>query len=53
MALSVLGTHGRMGLAHLMVGNVAERVVRLAPCPVLTVKISPADAPPVVSPRPS
>jgi universal stress protein A len=53
VALIVLGTHGRTGLAHLMMGSVAERVVRLAPCPVLTVKISPAAAPPVVSPRPS
>jgi nucleotide-binding universal stress UspA family protein len=36
--LIVLGTHGRGPLAHLMMGNVAERVVRGAPCPVLTVK---------------
>jgi nucleotide-binding universal stress UspA family protein len=36
--LIVLGTHGRDGLAHLMMGSVAERVVRLAPCPVLTVR---------------
>jgi nucleotide-binding universal stress UspA family protein len=43
VALIVLGTHGRTGLAHLMMGSVAERVVRLAPCPVLTVKSSPAD----------
>ena len=35
--LIVIGTHGRGGLAHLFVGSVAERVVRLAPCPVLTV----------------
>ena len=34
----VMGTHGRGPLAHLMMGNVAERVVRLAPCPVLTVR---------------
>jgi len=34
----VMGTHGRGGLAHLMMGSVAERVVRLAPCPVLTVR---------------
>jgi nucleotide-binding universal stress UspA family protein len=33
----VMGTHGRNGLAHLFMGSVAERVVRLAPCPVLTV----------------
>jgi len=53
VALIVLGTHGRTGLAHLRMGSVAERVVRLAPCPVLIVKISSADTPPVVSPRPS
>ncbi len=34
----VMGTHGRGALAHLVLGNVAERVVRLAPCPVLTVR---------------
>jgi nucleotide-binding universal stress UspA family protein len=34
----VMGTHGRSGLSHLILGSVAERVVRLAPCPVLTVK---------------
>jgi nucleotide-binding universal stress UspA family protein len=36
--LIVLGTHGRSALAHLVMGNVAERVVRTAPCPVLTVR---------------
>lgn len=36
--LMVMGTHGRGALAHVMVGSVAERVVRLAPCPVLTVR---------------
>ena len=35
--LIVMGTHGRTGLAHLFVGSVAERVVRTAACPVLTV----------------
>jgi nucleotide-binding universal stress UspA family protein len=35
--LIVVGTHGRGALARLMVGSVAERVVRTAPCPVLTV----------------
>ena len=34
--LIVMGTHGRTGLAHVVMGSVAERVVRLAPCPVLT-----------------
>jgi nucleotide-binding universal stress UspA family protein len=36
--LIVLGTHGRTGLAHAFLGSVAERVVRHAACPVLTVK---------------
>jgi nucleotide-binding universal stress UspA family protein len=36
--LIVMGTHGRTGLAHVMMGSVAERVVRKAPCPVLTVR---------------
>jgi nucleotide-binding universal stress UspA family protein len=36
--LIVLGTHGRGAVAHLLLGNVAERVVRIAPCPVLTVR---------------
>jgi universal stress protein A len=35
--LIVMGTHGRRGMGHLLLGSVAERVVRLAPCPVLTV----------------
>ena len=34
----VIGTHGRGAFAHLVMGSVAERVVRFAPCPVLTVK---------------
>lgn len=36
--LIVLGTHGRGGLAHMLLGSVAEKVVRKAPCPVLTVR---------------
>jgi nucleotide-binding universal stress UspA family protein len=36
--LIVMGTHGRGGVAHLLMGSVAERVVRAAPCPVLTVR---------------
>jgi universal stress protein A len=35
--LIVMGTHGRTGLSHVVMGSVAERVVRKAPCPVLTV----------------
>lgn len=36
--LIVLGTHGRTGLKHLLIGSVAERVVRTSSCPVLTVR---------------
>jgi len=36
--LIVLGTHGRTGLAHALVGSVAEKVVRHAPCAVLVVR---------------
>lgn len=36
--LIVMGTHGRTGLGRLLMGSVAENVVRRAPCPVLTVK---------------
>ncbi len=36
--LIVMGTHGRSGLSRLLMGSVAEAVVRQAPCPVLTVK---------------
>ena len=34
----VMGTHGRGAIAQLLVGSVAEKVVRTAPCPVLTVR---------------
>ena len=36
--LVVVGTHGRTGLSHMIIGSVAEKVVRKAPCPVLSVK---------------
>lgn len=36
--LIVMGTHGRTGLQRALLGSVAEKVVRLAPCPVLTVR---------------
>ena len=38
VGIIVMGTHGRGGMAHLVMGSVAERVVRMAPCPVLTVR---------------
>jgi len=39
--LIVIGTHGRTGLSHVMLGSVAEKVVRKATCPVLTVRMPP------------
>jgi nucleotide-binding universal stress UspA family protein len=42
--LIVMGTHGRTGLRHLMIGSVAEGVVRRGPCPVLTARL-PGSAP--------
>ena len=36
--LIVLGTHGRSGLKHFLIGSVAEKVLRKAPCPVLVVR---------------
>ena len=43
--LIVIASHGRSGISHLLLGSVAEKVVRLAPCPVFTVK------PPLLSAR--
>jgi nucleotide-binding universal stress UspA family protein len=36
--LIVVATHGRTGLSHVLLGSVAERIIREAPCPVLTVR---------------
>jgi nucleotide-binding universal stress UspA family protein len=36
--LIVVGTHGRTGVQHMLIGSVAEKVVRKSPCPVLTVR---------------
>lgn len=41
--LVVLGTHGRRGFAHAMMGSVAEKVVRLSPVPVLTLRTRSAE----------
>jgi len=52
--LVVVGTHGRRGLTHLIMGSVAEATVRLAPCPVLVVrpKSLPPSAPAIQPPCP-
>src|SRR5579863_1480031 len=42
--LIVMGTHGRRGFDHLMLGSVTDRVMRRAPCPVLAVRNPPHDA---------
>jgi nucleotide-binding universal stress UspA family protein len=48
--LVVMGTHGRTGLGRVLMGSVAEQVVRKAPCPVLTVTAPfPAAAPGVTA----
>lgn len=39
-----LGTHGRGGMSRLLMGSVADRVIRLAPCPVLTVRETKSEA---------
>ncbi|BFU88935.1 MAG: universal stress protein [Nitrospira sp.] len=52
--LVVVGTHGRTGLDHIMLGSTAERVIKQAPCPTLTVRVAPihgekdVDAPPCI-----
>jgi nucleotide-binding universal stress UspA family protein len=43
--LVVIATHGRTGLSHVLLGSVAERIVREAPCPVLTIRDRGPDAP--------
>jgi len=41
--LIVMGTHGRSGLAHMVLGSVTERTLRQAPCPVLTLNEAQAE----------
>jgi len=48
--LIVMGTHGRTGLAHALIGSVAERTLRRAPCPVLTVRSTSAETQPATRP---
>ncbi|MFN0055719.1 MAG: universal stress protein [Planctomycetales bacterium] len=48
--LIVIGTHGRTGLKHLLLGSVAEHVMRHARCPVLTVRAGAADEPELAEP---
>jgi len=38
MDVIVMGTHGRRGLGHLLLGSIAEEVVRMAECPVFTIR---------------
>ena len=42
--LIVIGTHGRGGLSRFFLGSVADRIVRLAPCPVMTVRLGAQEA---------
>ena len=48
--LIVMGTHGRQGLLHLLMGSVAEYVMRHARCPVVTVRLLPEKQPPLKEP---
>lgn len=48
--LIVLGTHGRTGLVHLLLGSVSEHVMRHARCPVLTVRMREAKEPKLAEP---
>ena len=53
--LIVLGTHGRSGLRRVLMGSVAEHVLRVAPCPVLVLKgrVAPADSSVIAPDNPS
>ena len=43
--LVVMATHGRGGVARLMMGSVADKIVRMAPCPVITIRVPHAHEP--------
>lgn len=43
IGLIVIGTHGRTGMEHVIFGSTAEKVVRMAPCPVLSVRLGGKD----------
>ena len=51
--LIIIATHGHTGLSHLFLGSVAERVVRVARCPVLTVKVAESRRPARKAARPT
>lgn len=53
MDLIVMGTHGRTGLAHVVMGSVAEAVVRTAPCQVLTIRLQAPSGEPPAHPAPA
>src|SRR5262249_30270696 len=49
--LIVMGTHGRTGLSRLLMGSIAEQVIRLAPCPALVCKLPIAEVASTARPR--
>jgi Universal stress protein family len=51
--LIVMGTHGRRGFVHALLGSVSEAVVRRAPCPVMVVPAVPASATEPPAPAPA
>jgi nucleotide-binding universal stress UspA family protein len=46
LSMIVIATHGRAGLSHVLLGSVAERIVRESPCPVLTIRENSRERPP-------
>lgn len=45
VGIIAIGTHGRSGLEHFLFGSTTERVLRKAPCPVLSVRLEPSEQP--------